>query len=114
MHVVEQQDDRLPGSRCGEKVMHLGEELAGTLCGGMESAGQSREIGSGRELCAGFAPRAIRGCLREIITAPDEDERTLFARLAAESLSEGGLADTGLAAEQDEATSPGEGCGEFM
>src|SRR5205823_4543992 len=53
-------------------------------------------------------PRAVGRGLREVVAAPDKDERALLGRLPAQRLGQGGLADARLAADEHQRPTPGQ------
>jgi hypothetical protein len=107
--IIEQEDEGMLGSDCAEEIDNLLDEggLAGnhTHCGAhSEWGGERRTIILLATLVEEFDKRAPGRCFAEVIASADEDERASIHSLPAQRLSEGGLANPGFAADEDEAT----------
>jgi hypothetical protein len=113
--IVQQDECRLSRGSGGEKVPDPGKDL-GLIGGGAGRVSTTQYVGRQRAIDEREAgeevdPWAVRRRLGEIEAAPDEDERSPFYSFATERLGERGLADARLAADEHEATPPGQGGG---
>ncbi|HEY7907305.1 MAG TPA: hypothetical protein VIC60_00465 [Thermomicrobiales bacterium] len=102
LQIVEDQNERQARGRSGEEVAHLGEKLLRGMAVTVQRIGEGRQRGGRQELGADLYPRIVRRRLGEIVAPPDEDERPARLGFRAQRLGEGRLADTGLAADEDE------------
>src|SRR4051794_30529269 len=111
MEIIEENDDRADGGERREEIPHIAKErgltrnLTDATARG-EGGGGWRERGIGVITVEEVAPRAIRGGLGEVETAPDEYKRPLVSRLPVERFGERGLADARFSADQHEPAMP--------
>jgi hypothetical protein len=111
MQIIEQQEDTALGGQGFDEVKHLSEECRLTGgCADEAALGEGGGRGGQRRIrlvtIEEIEPRAVRGCLGELETAPDEHQGALPERLQAQRLGERRLANSRLTADEHEAALP--------
>ena len=104
MEVLEHQQERARRRHSGEERAHLREEVG--LARRAVEAGNGRGGGEGLDAPADLPPGAVGRGLGPVVAVADEDAGARGRRLVADGTRKRGLADAGLAADQDQAAPP--------
>jgi hypothetical protein len=115
MEIIEEHDNEMLRSKSAQEILYLIEEV-GLACHRADRPALPEGIGERRRIIGWSVarekvyPQAVRGRFGQIVAPPDKNQCTVMLCLPAKHLSERGFADPCLAANQDEAATPGNRC----